>query len=219
MAYRVAKSILHLFLQWNNAHPNRSKRSDGTIGDAAHATRESDHNPWVKNGNVGVVTAGDYTHDPAHGADANALAEGIRQSQDPRVKYLIWNRRICRSYAKKLPNGHAIAPWTWASYEGSNPHTGHLHVSVQPEIRLYDDVRNWRLTPLKPPTGEDDMDMNTVIGTDTTTDPPSLMTMGKLVARFNAMYANHVDGDGVLSDHTLILRICNALGIDTKPAD
>ncbi|HKV33547.1 MAG TPA: hypothetical protein VJP89_04485, partial [Pyrinomonadaceae bacterium] len=61
MAWRVAKSLLRLREQINELAPNRSKASDGTIGDAAHASRKSDHNPWVKDGSIGVVTAMDIT--------------------------------------------------------------------------------------------------------------------------------------------------------------
>ena len=70
MAWRVAKSLLKLRDQINAHAPKRSKKSDGYIGDAAHASRSSDHNPWVKDGKMGVVTAADFTHDPAGGFDA-----------------------------------------------------------------------------------------------------------------------------------------------------
>ena len=64
MAWRVAQSLIRLRDQINLAAPTRSKASDGTIGDAAHATRDSDHNPWVKEGALGIVTAMDITHAP-----------------------------------------------------------------------------------------------------------------------------------------------------------
>lgn len=95
--WRAAKSLQVLRNQVNERAPDRSKASDGFIGDAAHASRASDHNPWVLDGNMGVVTAFDITHDPARGCDANELAEAIRGSRDPRVKYIIWNRRIANS--------------------------------------------------------------------------------------------------------------------------
>src|SRR5688500_3284745 len=69
--WRVAKSLLTLRDEVNQAAPQRSKASDGTIGDAAHCRRQSDHNPWVRDGNIGVVTAMDITDDPTHGCSAN----------------------------------------------------------------------------------------------------------------------------------------------------
>jgi hypothetical protein len=136
--WRVAKSLLALREQVNQKAPGRSKANDGTIGDAAHASRSSDHNPWVADGSVGVVTALDITHDPTHGCDAGAIAEAIRGSRDSRVKYIIWNRRI----SNPLPlDGQP--PWAWRPYNGANPHNKHCHISVKPEKSSYDSVVSW----------------------------------------------------------------------------
>lgn len=138
--WRVAKSLLALRDQVNRKAPNRKKSHDGTIGDAAHASRASDHNPWVIDGSVGVVTAMDITHDPAGGCDAGRIAEAIRGSRDSRVKYIIWNRRI----SNPLPlDGQP--PWAWRPYTGSNPHDKHCHISVKPEKSSYDSVKNWTI--------------------------------------------------------------------------
>jgi lysozyme family protein len=136
--WRVAKSLEHFRAQINAAFPQRSKASDGTIGDAAHASRSSDHNPWVIDGGVGVVTAFDVTHDPAHNCDAGQIAQALRSSRDPRLKYIIWNRKI----ANAQPIG-AAPPWAWRTYTGANPHNHHCHVSVRPEKAQYDDPRDW----------------------------------------------------------------------------
>lgn len=138
--WRVAKSLLSLRTQVNAKAPGRSRASDGTIGDAAHASRSSDHNPWVRDGGDGVVTAMDITHDPGHGCDADQLAQAIVNSRDLRVKYVIWNRRIANSSAI----GTAL-PWMWRNYGGSNPHDKHLHVSVKAEPTAYDDESLWMI--------------------------------------------------------------------------
>jgi endonuclease G, mitochondrial len=131
--------------QVNRFAPNRNKANDGTIGDAAHQSRTSDHNPWVTDGAVGVVTAVDITHDPANGCDAGALAAAIRASGDGRVKYLIWNRQIANS----SPIGKAKA-WTWRPYGGANPHDHHVHISVKPERSVYDSTLTWTIVPPAP---------------------------------------------------------------------
>jgi lysozyme family protein len=136
--WRVAKSLEHLRAQINAAFPGRSKASDGTIGDPSHQSRASDHNPWVVDNGIGVVTALDVTHDPAHDCDAGKIAEAIRTSRDSRVKYVISNRRIANSQ----PIGAAPA-WTWRTYTGPNPHNHHCHISVKPEKAAYDDERDW----------------------------------------------------------------------------
>lgn len=137
-SWRPAKSLLTLRNQVNAKAPNRNKASDGFIGDNAHAGRQSDHNPWVKDGNTGVVTAFDITHDPVHGCDANTIVEAIRTSRDERIKYIIWNRRIANSQ----PIGGKPA-WAWRPYDGKNPHTKHAHISVKSDKAFYDSASNW----------------------------------------------------------------------------
>lgn len=133
MTWRLAEALKQLQRQINHAHPGRNRRSDGSIGDEAHKSRDSDHNPWVRHMGLGVVTAIDITHDPANGVDANKLAELL--IRDPRVKYVIWNKRIYNE---------AVAD-RWRPYKGRNPHTMHVHVSVHPIRRLYDSPRPWEL--------------------------------------------------------------------------
>lgn len=130
MAWRLAKSLDKLRNQVNAAYPGRNKASDGTIGDAAHRAGQSDHNP-DKNG---VVRALDLTHDMSSGMDAGALANAIIESRDPRVSYLIWNKKIL---VPSWPSG-----WTWQAYNGDNPHTKHIHISVHGN---FDDTKDWRI--------------------------------------------------------------------------
>ena len=142
--WRMAKSLETLRAHINSMAPSRSKVSDGGIGDPAHASRKSDHNPWVDlQNNKGVVTARDFTHDPTGGCDAGVLAEQIRASRDPRVKYIIWNRRIANS----SPIG-STAAWEWRPYGGANPHNHHVHISVQPERGKYDSEEPWNVQSL-----------------------------------------------------------------------
>lgn len=128
MSWRVAKSLDVLLGQINDAAPRRSKVSDGSIGDADHQNRNSDHNPWV---GPGVVTARDFTHDPKSGADMRAWSEAVKD--DHRVKYVIFNRRIYNPSVSR----------TWRAYSGSNPHTLHMHVSVRTEQSHYDGTARW----------------------------------------------------------------------------
>lgn len=137
-SWRVARSLDHLLAQLNDAAPDRSRASDGSIGDAAHASRNSDHNPWVVYGGLGVVTARDFTHDPADGLDCEDLYQALVSSRDPRIKYIIWNRTI-------TSGATGSAPWTRRSYAGSNPHDKHLHLSVQPVRSLFDDTSSWQI--------------------------------------------------------------------------
>lgn len=134
--WRVAEALLALRRQVDARAPRRNKASDGAIGDAEHATRDSDHNPWVVDGAFGVVTAIDVTHDPAGGCDAGALAEAIQAARDPRVKYVIWNRQIVSA---------TVRPWEWRPYTGANPHNKHVHISVSEHKGNYDSVAAWSI--------------------------------------------------------------------------
>lgn len=127
--------------------PNRSKASDGSIGDARHqASKSSDHNPYIKLGNLGIVSARDFTHDPENGIDCEKLANALVASRDPRIKYIIWNRRIISSKQQ---------PWVWRPYSGKNAHSHHLHLSVMADAKLFDDESDWVLNfqaSTNPPT-------------------------------------------------------------------
>lgn len=140
MSWRVASALLALRDQINAKWPERSKTSDGTIGDERHQTRDSDHNPWVREGGNGIVTAMDITNDPLHGGGAQAIVNALVASRDPRIKYIIWNKHICASY-----NVHGEKAWTWRPYYGSNPHIHHFHISVRPEKEFYDDRKPWSI--------------------------------------------------------------------------
>jgi len=140
MVWRVAKSLNVLLGQINAVAPNRDKSSDGSIGDEAHSHTASDHNP---NEN-GVVTARDFTHDPANGFDSWAFFERLRLGRDHRIKYAISNGRIFSS---------KVSPWETRRYSGSNAHAHHIHVSVMGDPSLYDDSTPWNIgaVPVTPP--------------------------------------------------------------------
>lgn len=134
MAWRLARSLSTLRDQINALSPNRDKRSDGTKGDDAHASRKSDHNPNSK----GVVQALDLTDDETHGVDNWRLANALIEGRDRRLKYLIADGQICSGAG-------GPSPWKWRKYTGANSHHHHLHLSVMDDPKLYDDASEWSL--------------------------------------------------------------------------
>lgn len=130
---RPARSLTTLLNQINAQFPTRSKVSDGLLGDAAHASRHSDHNP----NKDGVVCGMDITNDPAHGLPSEALAEALRLAKDDRISYIISNRKICSG------SGQTHPAWVWRPYTGTNPHNHHVHISVKGDAAYYDDARKW----------------------------------------------------------------------------
>lgn len=149
MAWRNCNASLRLVEAVNAKWPNRSKASDGTVGDAAHATRTSDHNPWVVVAGQGVVRARDITR---AGTDLPWLFEHLRvmgQRGDPRLAgggYLIWDRRIT------APNFSG-----WRAYTGSNPHIQHGHVSFSRNRAGFDSNTPWTFGQPVPAQEDDDM--------------------------------------------------------------
>lgn len=126
--WRTAESLRTLRAQYDKLYPKRNKAADGTIGDAAHAKVQSDHNP-DKNG---VVRALDITHDPDNGLNIGVEAHKLVDSKDPRIYYIIANGRIWGYPTKK-----------WTDYTGSNKHFHHMHVSVVSNPDLYDSTKPW----------------------------------------------------------------------------
>lgn len=127
---RAAYSLSTLLKQINAKFPYRDKASDGGIGDAAHQTRISDHNPDAD----GVYHAYDFDHDPDfNGLDCYVLKQQLIASWDNRIKYIIFMRRIW--YADTRDEFY---------YDGPNPHDHHLHLSVV-SGPLGDDDRFWSL--------------------------------------------------------------------------
>ena len=106
---RLAKSLVTLIDDVTQKFPGRDTDNDGTIGDLAHQQTNSDHNPQIKLGATGIVTALDITHDPSVGFDAGAFAELLREAKDPRIKYVIFNGRIFNS---------KVSPWVWRNRTG-----------------------------------------------------------------------------------------------------
>jgi hypothetical protein len=129
---RSVESLKVLLSQINELAPNRSKVSDGWIGDAKHAARHSDHNPEPD----GTVDARDFTNDPNGGMDAQKLCDALVASKDPRISYIICNGKIISG--RKGPK-----PWTPRKYTGANGHYHHIHVSVLDEGQ--DDKTPWKI--------------------------------------------------------------------------
>ena len=134
--WAVSAAIQALIVQveaaWDIRHP-----TDGTVASRGHDRRNprSDHRPSRVSpaGIVRAVDIGETVEDRGE-----LLAEQIRQSRDPRVRYVIHEQRLFSSYDHR--NG---PPYMWRRYSGANPHANHVHVSV---LRSGDrDGRPWQI--------------------------------------------------------------------------
>lgn len=108
----LAGSLRRLRAEVDALWPDRSRASDGWLGDAAHAARDSDHNPDAR----GIVHALDVT---ASGIHSVAFLVAVTHHQA--CHYVIFRSVI---YSRR--NGFRGVPYT-----GTDPHRSHLHVSIR----------------------------------------------------------------------------------------
>ena len=129
MKFQLSKAAIQLRNQVDDTYPSRDRTSDGWIGDTRHAARPSDHNPDAN----GWVRAIDLDRDLSGRAKPDLmpdLADQIRllckSKREKRIAYIIFDGRIASS--KKS--------WAWRTYEGSNKHNHHMHISFTKEADL-----------------------------------------------------------------------------------
>ncbi|MEV6492406.1 hypothetical protein AB0M20_27855 [Actinoplanes sp. NPDC051633] len=154
--------LVSLRNEFNALAPRRDKSSDGSIGDAAHASSSSDHNPdetgatpYEDSDSRNEVHAIDVDKDLRKAGWSMQKAVEIivtrhRSGQDNRLQNVIYNRYIwSRS-------------WSWAArtYTGSNPHDKHAHFSARYTSTQENNTRAWGLLE-----AEDD-DMATITQSD-----------------------------------------------------
>lgn len=128
--WRLAPSLIALVSEVDAKYPRRSKKYDGSIGDAAHAARSSEHNPDrdADPMPLGTVSAVDITKHSA--AMASELLDEL--IGDPRVWYVIHDGHI---YSRT----HG---WEKRPHDG-DPHTHHLHVSLVQSAKAAADRSAW----------------------------------------------------------------------------
>lgn len=113
MDWYLNRALTNFRNEVNERWPNRDKKSDGTIGDAAHQASKSDHNPDPD----GSVDAWDMDVD---GVDVWACINAALQHES--IQYVIYNRKITsRSWGLGI----------WHDYTGPSPHTEHVHYSTR----------------------------------------------------------------------------------------
>ena len=120
MKPKLCKAGIQLREQIDDSFSDRSRSSDGWIGDSKHATRKSDHNPDAQ----GWVRAIDIDRDLSGKPKPDImpdLADQLRilAKSDKRISYIIFDGKIAS--ARSL--------WRWRKYKGINQHRTHLHCS------------------------------------------------------------------------------------------
>lgn len=145
--------------EWNAISPKRDKSADGSIGDAAHSSRTSDHNPRSD----GAVLALDIdSTGPWPGGFDHFVQRVVAQQKsgaDSRLEYVIWNHKIASRTRR----------WAWATYTGSSdPHTGHAHFSARHDHSGNTSTAAWHIDDEELPVDQADFNklMNGWAATD-----------------------------------------------------
>lgn len=118
-SWKAGAAVTTLRNQVNTRFPKRDKTSDGIIGDAAHSSRTSDHNPNAR----GYVLALDIDEDFGAPGDNMRLADQLRElartgKDGGRIKYIVYEDRIASATANN---------WAWRGT--GYGHTKHIHIS------------------------------------------------------------------------------------------
>ena len=144
--WTITPALSVLLDELEEHYPVGNSSLDGTVASSRHdeVNPSSDHRPHPFIG-TGVVRAIDcWVASPTDGV---TITEALRASRDPRIRYVIHNRRIFASYDRPHRK-----PWEWGPYDGASPHTNHIHISVQDD----NNTQPWNLFT-RPPSTEDHM--------------------------------------------------------------
>lgn len=139
-------------------YPQRATVSDGTIGDAAHQAKVSDHNPAWLAGYGWVVTAVDLTTPMASPGRPTLSAwdlgnrlvdqerERLRLAHTPRVKYVIAMHPDGQDRIWNFARGDTA----WR-LNGSARHDKHVHTSGLLDVYAMDAPGAWGIAPVSEP--------------------------------------------------------------------
>jgi hypothetical protein len=140
--WRLVRSLVVLAAQITELRP-ATQPNDGTVASKAHDLNDikdgeynSDHHP-DEDGDVLALDAGEPADEPEWCQD---LYEALRESRDPRIRYVIHGGRMFSSYP-----AHGYKAWEDRPYTGKNSHPTHIHVSVYDNPALAEDPSPWHI--------------------------------------------------------------------------
>ena len=174
---KLCAAGIQLREQIDDLYIERSRKSDGWIGDTRHSTRKSDHNPDAN----GIVRAIDITSDlGTHPEEAYALVEKIRKCAkkcDKRISYIIYQGKIMSP----------ILGWKRRKYRGVNPHKSHFHISF---TTLGDKDGSW--FNLEGDSNERPQENGRELGKDISSNGTSDLSGSRISARCNCERSSSV---------------------------
>lgn len=146
-AWELVPCLVKLRADFDDLAPARDRKSDGSVGDQAHSSGSSDHNP-DETGTVPIRDADKRNEVHALDVDADLRTPGLsmervvqfllarcRSGRETRLRYIIFDRRIWT----------ASNSWRQETYTGASPHSEHAHFSASYASALEADTRSWQL--------------------------------------------------------------------------
>ena len=114
----LSKAAVQMREQIDDSFADRSRKSDGWIGNEKHQNTKSDHNPLPNTGEVCAIDVDAKLCDQPE--MSIYLAEQIRVAAktDKRISYII--------HVGKIASAKSF--WKFVKYRGINPHHKHLHI-------------------------------------------------------------------------------------------
>jgi hypothetical protein len=153
-----------LFDAFDGLAPDRDRASDGSVGDTAHQEEVSDHNP-DETGSVPIHDADQVNEVHAIDVDDDLRTPGltmevvvqfllgrVRSGAEPRLRYMIYNRRIWEA-----SNG-----WRLRAYTGASAHTEHAHFSLSYTTSLEAKISSWHLEEINVPLEISEAQLNEI---------------------------------------------------------
>ena len=118
----LSKAAVQMREQIDDSFADRSRKSDGWIGNEKHQNTKSDHNPLPNTGEVCAIDVDAKLCDQPE--MSIYLAEQIRVAAktDKRISYII--------HVGKIASAKSF--WRFVKYRGVNPHNRHIHISFRP---------------------------------------------------------------------------------------
>ena len=118
----LSKAAVQMREQIDDSFADRSRKSDGWIGNEKHQNTKSDHNPLPNTGEVCAIDVDAKLCDQPE--MSIYLAEQIRVAAktDKRISYII--------HVGKIASAKSF--WRFVKYRGVNPHNQHIHISFKP---------------------------------------------------------------------------------------
>lgn len=136
--------LVQLRYEFNVLNPARDKGADGWIGDTAHQTRVSDHNPDSQGRvlAIDIDVTGPWPDNSTLLMFVQFILDRCRSGVETRLEYIIFQGKI---YTRDNQ-------WHTSTYTGTDQHTNHAHFSARHDHVGQNVTTSWNIEEVVMPT-------------------------------------------------------------------